>query len=59
MTRSDNKAVKLTDAEVNYEWLTPNHNWQDSNPEILAVTYLRPKKDALSSDAALTRRCRE
>ena len=50
----DNKDVKLTDAEVSYEWLTPNHNWQDSNPEILAVTYLRPKKDALTSDAALT-----
>ena len=53
-TADNNQRVVLTDAEVNYEWLTPNHNWQDSNPEILAVTYLRPKKDALTSDAALT-----
>lgn len=34
--------------------MTPNHNWKEANPEILAVTYLRPKKDAISSDAALT-----
>jgi tetratricopeptide (TPR) repeat protein len=53
-TADNNQRVVLTDAEVSYEWLTPNHNWQDSNPEILAVTYLRPKKDALTSDAALT-----
>ena len=53
-TADNNQRVVLTDAEVNYEWLTPNHNWQESNPEILAVTYLRPKKDALTSDAALT-----
>ena len=53
-TADNNQRVVLTDAEVNYEWLTPNHNWQESNPEVLAVTYLRPKKDALTSDAALT-----
>lgn len=51
---ADNDRVVLTDADVSYEWLTPNHNWSDTNPEVLAVTYLRPKKDALSSDAALT-----
>lgn len=51
---ADNDRVVLTDADVSYEWLTPNHNWSDANPEILAVTYLRSKKDALSSDAALT-----
>lgn len=51
----DNDRVLLTDADVSYEWLTPHHNWTDANPEVLAVTYLRPKKDAaLSSDAALT-----
>jgi hypothetical protein len=50
----NNERVVLTDADVSYEWLTPHHNWTDANPEILAVTYLRPKKDALSSDAALT-----
>jgi hypothetical protein len=53
-TADNNQRVVLTDAEVNYEWLTPNHNWTESNPEVLAVTYLRPKKDALTSDAALT-----
>ncbi|MEP6686591.1 MAG: tetratricopeptide repeat protein, partial [Verrucomicrobiota bacterium] len=49
----DNKDIKLTDADVSYEWLTPHHNWADTNPEILAVTYLRTKRDTLSSEAAL------
>jgi hypothetical protein len=49
----DNKDVKLTDAEVNYEWLTPNHDWASADPELLAVTYVRPKSKALSSEAAL------
>lgn len=48
----DNKEVVLTDADVSYEWLTPHHDWKDTNPEILAVTYLRPKGKT-SSDAAL------
>jgi tetratricopeptide (TPR) repeat protein len=51
---ADDERVVLTDADVSYEWLTPHHNWSDVNPEVLAVTYLRPKKDALSSDAALS-----
>ncbi len=50
----DNDRVVLTDADVSYEWLTPDHNWSSTNPEILAVTYLRAKKDALSSEAALS-----
>jgi tetratricopeptide (TPR) repeat protein len=50
----DNKEVALTDADVSYEWLTPHHDWKDTNPEILAVTYLRPKNKATSSDAALS-----
>jgi hypothetical protein len=37
------KDVKLTDADVNYEWLTPKHDWADANPEVLSVSYLRPK----------------
>ena len=53
-TADNNQRVVLTDADVSYEWLTPNHNWQETNPEILTVTYLRAKKDAISSDAALT-----
>lgn len=50
----DNNKVALTDAEVNYEWLTPNHDWKGTNPEILAVSYVRLKGGALSSEAALT-----
>ena len=50
----DNKEVALTDADVSYEWLTPHHDWKDTNPEILAVTYLRPKNKQVSSDAALS-----
>ena len=53
--------IKLTDADVSYEWLTPNHDWTDTNTEILAVTYVRPKNKALSSEAALAsraKRCR-
>jgi tetratricopeptide (TPR) repeat protein len=48
-----NNEIKLTDADVSYEWLTPNHDWTDANTEVLAVTYVRPKNKALSSDAAL------
>jgi hypothetical protein len=49
----DNKEVVLTDADVSYEWLTPNHDWKETNPEVLAVTYLRAKNKAVSPDAAL------
>jgi len=37
------KDTKLTDAQVSYEWLTPRHDWMETNPEILSVKYLRPK----------------
>ena len=50
----DNKEVVLTDADVSYEWLTPHHDWKNTNPEILAVTYLRPKNKPISPDAALS-----
>ena len=40
----NNDQVLLTDAEVSYEWITPNHNWADTDTEVLDVTYLRPKK---------------
>jgi hypothetical protein len=49
----DNKEVVLTDADVSYEWLTPNHDWKETNPEVLAVTYLRAKNKTISPDAAL------
>jgi hypothetical protein len=57
----DNKDIKLTDADVNYEWLTPKHDWTDTNPELLSVNYLRPKlrsgpsEEALSEAAATVR----
>ncbi|MDQ6622004.1 MAG: hypothetical protein M3Y86_00765, partial [Verrucomicrobiota bacterium] len=49
----DNNKVALTDADVSYEWITPNHDWKSSNPEILSVGYMRMKNSAISSDAAL------
>jgi tetratricopeptide (TPR) repeat protein len=48
----DNKEVVLTDADVSYEWVTPNHDWKAINPEVLAVTYLRGKNKT-SSEADL------
>jgi len=48
------KDVKLTDAEVTYDWLTPQHDWATSDPEILAVNYVRPKNSVISSEAALS-----
>lgn len=50
----ENNKVALTDAEVSYEWLTPNHDWKGTNPEILAVSYVRLKQSAISADAALS-----
>jgi tetratricopeptide (TPR) repeat protein len=48
------KDVKLTDADVNYEWLTPKHDWADTNPEVLSVSYLRPKAGMISSESSLS-----
>lgn len=42
----NDKEVVLTDADVNYQWITPKHDWNKENPEILQVTYVRPKKKA-------------
>ncbi len=50
----DNNNMALTDAEVSYEWITPDHDWKKTNPEILSVGYLRLKGGALSTEAALT-----
>jgi tetratricopeptide (TPR) repeat protein len=51
-TVGDNE-IKLTDADVSYEWLTPNHDWADSNSETLAVTYIRPKSKGKSAESDL------
>ena len=45
------KDVELTDADVNYEWLTPTRDWTDSRPELLRVTYVRPKGKSASAKA--------
>jgi hypothetical protein len=45
--------IKLTDADVSYEWLTPNHDWAESNSETLAVTYIRPKSKTKSAESDL------
>jgi tetratricopeptide (TPR) repeat protein len=48
------KDVKLTDADVNYEWLTPKHDWTEANPEVLSVSYLRPKTAVMSPETSLS-----
>ena len=53
-TLGDSSVPVLTDAQTNYEWLTPNHDWTSTNPEILAVNYFRPKNQVVSSEAALS-----
>ena len=45
--------IKLTDADVSYEWLTPNHDWANSSNETLAVTYIRPKSKAKTAESDL------
>jgi tetratricopeptide (TPR) repeat protein len=50
----DNDKVVATDADVNYEWMNPKHDWVESNPETLVVTYLRSKTHAITSEAALS-----
>ena len=45
--------IKLTDADVGFEWLTPNHDWADSDSETLAVTYIRPKSKTKSAETDL------
>ncbi len=45
--------VLLTNADVSYEWITPGHNWADTDTEVLDVTYLRAKKRYPVPGAAL------
>jgi hypothetical protein len=48
--------IRLTDATVSYEWLTPTPDWAYTNSETMAVTYFRPKTKVGSpkSDLAAT-----
>jgi tetratricopeptide (TPR) repeat protein len=48
------KDIKLTDADVNYEWLTPKHDWTETNPEVLSVKYIRPKTSGAASESSLS-----
>ncbi len=50
----DNKDIVLTDADVSYEWVTAHHDWKGTNPEVLAVTYVRATNKGISPDAALS-----
>lgn len=50
----DDKDIKLTDADVSYEWLTTKHDWTETNPEVLAVTYVRAKNRVMSAEAQLS-----
>ncbi len=50
----NDRDIKLTDADVNYEWLTPNHDWARETPEVLAVNYIRSKNKARSQEEDLS-----
>jgi len=48
------KDIKLTNADVNYEWLTPKHDWSEANPEVLSVRYVRAKTAGVSPESSLS-----
>ena len=48
------KDIKLTNADVNYEWLTPKHDWSETNPEVLSVRYVRAKTAGVSPESSLS-----
>jgi tetratricopeptide (TPR) repeat protein len=50
----NDKDIKLTDADVSNEWLTPNHDWSDTNPEVLLVRYVRTKTGGALSESSLS-----
>ncbi len=50
----NDKDIKLTDADVSNEWLTPKHDWSDANPAVLLVRYVRAKTDGALSDSSLS-----
>jgi Flp pilus assembly protein TadD len=49
----NDKDIKLTDADVSNEWLTPKRDWSDTNPEVLLVRYLRAKTGGALSESSL------
>jgi hypothetical protein len=50
----NDKDIKLTDADVSNEWLTPKHDWSDANPEVLLVRYVRAKTGGALSESSLS-----
>jgi tetratricopeptide (TPR) repeat protein len=48
------KDIKLTNADVNYEWLTPKHDWTETNPEVLSVRYVRARTAGASTESSLS-----
>jgi hypothetical protein len=50
----NDKDIKLTDAEVSNEWLTPKHDWSGTDPEVLLVRYVRPKTGGALSESSLS-----
>lgn len=50
----NDKDIKLTDADVSNEWLTPKHDWSDTNPEVLVVRYVRAKTGGALSEPSLS-----
>ncbi len=50
----NDKDIKLTDADVTNEWVTPKHDWSDTNPEVLLVRYVRAKTGGALSESSLS-----
>ncbi|PYL71419.1 MAG: hypothetical protein DMF26_19355 [Verrucomicrobia bacterium] len=50
----NDKDIKLTDADVSNEWLTPKHDWSDTNLEVLLVRYVRAKTGGALSESSLS-----
>ena len=50
----NDKDIKLTDADVSNEWLTPKHDWSGTDPEVLLVRYVRPKTGGALSESSLS-----
>jgi hypothetical protein len=55
----NDKDIKLTDADVSNEWLTPKHDWSDMNLEVLLVRYVRAKNPAAPYPNHRSRRRRQ
>ncbi len=46
--------VVLTDADTASEWLSPKHDWSESDTETLIVSYRRSKIHGVTSEAAIS-----